>query len=449
MSVVGKNWQITRPTIRERSKFMFNNDLFSDVKFVIKKSDDKSGSKQVIPAHKFVLSISSPVFEAMFYGELAETSDSIELPDCEYDSLLELFRYIYSDEANVSERNVMGVLYLAKKYMVPSLADKCTQYLQDHLDASNVFSILSSAQKYEEIKLVDRCWKVIDEETEEAVKSDGFWTIERSLLEVVVKRDTLTIKEIDLFKAVDLWATRECERQGLAPDGPVKRKILGEELIKRVRFPTMEQEDFAGVVLDSEILTPKEIVSIIKCLSSVPSSPVGFPETKRCGSACVDDIQRCCRFTLLLNSPLRVCNDPFHDVINFSVDKDIVLHGLCLFGSKNNTYSVELKIMKASAGKILASKAGQFTSKLLECEIGSYYGLEVFFDKNTILKKNTTYEMWAKIRGPVSMHGKLGLSSVKCREVTFTFIKNQHLAVDFNATDVQKGQFPELLFALK
>jgi len=73
---------------------MFNNDLFSDVKFVIKRADDKSGSKQVIPAHKLVLSISSTVFEAMFYGELAETTDSIELPDCEYDSLLELFRYM-------------------------------------------------------------------------------------------------------------------------------------------------------------------------------------------------------------------------------------------------------------------------------------------------------------------------------------------------------------------
>ncbi len=51
----------------------------------------------MIPAHKFVLSISSPVFEAMFYGDLAKTGDSIELPDCEYESLLELFRYMYSD----------------------------------------------------------------------------------------------------------------------------------------------------------------------------------------------------------------------------------------------------------------------------------------------------------------------------------------------------------------
>ena len=211
MSVIEKNWQTTKPTIREKSKYMFNNDLFSDVKFVVREGPSgESESKQVIPAHKFVLSISSPVFEAMFYGELAETTDAIELPDCEYDSLLELFRYMYSDEVILSGSNVMGVLYLAKKYMVPLLADKCTKFLQDILDPSNVFSILPSVQKYEAKNLVDRCWKLIDKQTEEAVKSDGFATIERSLLEAVVVRDTLSIKEVNLFKAVNLWATNEC-----------------------------------------------------------------------------------------------------------------------------------------------------------------------------------------------------------------------------------------------
>ena len=166
MSITGDIWQTVRPCIRERVQFMFNNDLFSDVKFVVRKTDGESESKEVIPAHKFVLSISSPVFEAMFYGELAETRDSIELPDCEYESLLELFRYMYSDEVNLSGSNVMGVLYLAKKYMVPSLADKCTKYLQNNLDPSNVFCILPSAQKFDVESLVDECRKVIDKQTE-------------------------------------------------------------------------------------------------------------------------------------------------------------------------------------------------------------------------------------------------------------------------------------------
>ena len=100
---------MTRPTIKERTKFVFNNDRFSDIKFVVRKMDGESESKQVIPAHKFVLSISSPVFEAMFHGELAETRDSIELPDCDYESLLEFFRFMYSDEVNLSGSNIMGV----------------------------------------------------------------------------------------------------------------------------------------------------------------------------------------------------------------------------------------------------------------------------------------------------------------------------------------------------
>ena len=442
MSVVENNWQTTRPTIRERTKFIFNNDRFSDVKFVLRKMDGESESKQVIPAHKFVLSISSPVFEAMFYGELAETRDSIELPDCEYESLLELFRYMYSDEVNLSGSNVMGVLHLAKKYMVPSLADKCTEYLQENLDPSNVLIILPSALKYEEQNLVDRCWNMIDKQTEEAVKSDGFATIERSLLEAVVIRDTLTIEEIELFKAVDLWATKECERQGLEADGETKRRILGEEIVKAIRFPIMKQEVFASVVLDSEILREKEIVHIIKHLSSVSKSPVGFPETKR--SRCSGDIQQCCRFgSLSTTPPLGYVGRT--DAINFSVDKDIALHGVCFFGSENETYSVYLTVNKPKDGSVLISKFGQFTSELLQCEKSNYWGFKLLFNTKFPLKKNTTYCIRATISGPVSSGGVKCVSPIQCSGVTFTFTNAEGL---MKGTNVYQGQFPELLFSL-
>ena len=178
MAVVEENWQTKRSTILERTTFILNNELLSDVKFVVPVSTGESESK-VIPAHKFVLAISSPVFYAMFHGQLAETTDSIELPDCDYESLLELFRFMYTDEANLSGSNVMQVLYLANKYMVPSPAEKCTEYLRDNLKASNVFCILPYAQKFEDKDLEGRCWEMIEKETEEAVTSDGFVTVER------------------------------------------------------------------------------------------------------------------------------------------------------------------------------------------------------------------------------------------------------------------------------
>ena len=277
------NWQTTRPTIRERTKFMFNNDLFSDVKFVARTSDGESESKRAVPAHKFVLSIGSPVFEAMLYGELAETRDTIELPDCDYESLLELFRYMYSDEVNLSGSTVLGVLYLAKKYMVPSLVAKCTKYLQDNLDASNVFDILPKADKYEEKVIVDQCWEVIDGQTKTAVDSDGFMTIQRSILEAVVVRDSLSIEEVDLFRAVDLWATKQCENNGSTASGELKRRILGERIFKAIRFPVMTQREFAAVVVEKRILTPDELIRLVQFFSSTLTSPVGFLETMRSG----------------------------------------------------------------------------------------------------------------------------------------------------------------------
>ena len=42
--------------------------------------------------------------------------------------------------------------------------------------------------------------------------------------------------------------TKQCEKQGLAADGATKRRILGEEVVKGIRFPTMKQEDFVFVV---------------------------------------------------------------------------------------------------------------------------------------------------------------------------------------------------------
>ena len=185
------NWQTKRPNISERTKFMFNNELLSDVKFVVPASHNQSerrkSRKCMIPAHKFVLAISSPVFYAMFYGEMAETSDTIQLPDCDYESLLEFFRFLYSDKVNLSGSNVMQVLYLAKKYLVPSLADKCTEYVQEHLEASNVFSVLPQALKFEDEALEKRCWEIIEIHTENALTSEEFVTLERSVVQSVVK----------------------------------------------------------------------------------------------------------------------------------------------------------------------------------------------------------------------------------------------------------------------
>ena len=446
---VQSNWQTTRPTVRERTKFMFNNEHLSDVKFSVRGSDGESETVRLITAHKFVLSIGSPVFEAMFYGELAETKDTIQLPDCDYESLLELFRYLYSDEINLSGSSVLGVLYLAKKYMVPSLADKCKDYLQDKLDPSNVFTILPTALKYEEKNLVDRCWEVIDSQTEQALKSDGFEMIEKTLLEALVQRETLEIREVDLFKACDRWAINQCRKQGLANDGELKRRVLGEKIIKAIRYAVMKQEEFAGVVLDAKILTLDEIVTFFKFFSSQEiSPPLAFSETQRRALN-----RRCGRFTMMEISSWDY-NGFIGDVIEFVVDQDIILNGLRLFGSKENLYNLDtLKLYQGnpalhpSAVLLMKSESTTYPSKLLECQNFSYHGFEVLFNSKPSLKKDTLYHIEVIISGPKSANGCEGLKSVKIADVTFTFL-TPFFSPTGDRSSVEQGQFAEFLFSL-
>ena len=389
-------WQSTaRSTIRERCLTIFNQEILSDIKFVVRDSHGGRESK-MIPAHKFVLAISSPVFFAMFYGELAETTDSVDICDCEYESLLELFRFIYSDEANLTPDNVMQLMYLAKKYMLPSLADKCSAYLQENLDASNVFQVLSDAQKYEEKDLLDHCWKVIATETEEAVKSDGFVTIERSILEELVKKDSLNIKEVELFKAVDCWAVNECRKQGLEADGSVKRRILGERIVKGIRFPLMEQTEFVDVVVDSDILTKKESYDLVNHFNSALKSVTGFSSAKRTGPS----LNVISRFRSVLPEYGWDYSSGVSQCIGLKANKDVKLHAVRLFGNDDDVYSVELKV-KESNGFVLAIEGGRFVSKLVHSEIGDYQGFDIVFERPIVLKANCSY---VRFEAKISVH---------------------------------------------
>ena len=428
---------------------MFNNELLSDVKFRVVVRDSEGGSKSMekIPAHKFLLAISSPVFYAMFYGELAEKNDFIDVSDCDHKSLLELFRFVYSDEVNLNADNVMQVLYLAKKYMLPSLADKCSEFLRENLDASNVFHVLPNVQKYEEKDLEKHCWQVIDQQTDEAVKSDGFVTIEKSMLEELVERDSLNVREVELFKAVDCWATKECEKQGLAAEGSVKRKILGERIVKAIRFPVMEQEEFADVVLDCDILTKKESFDLVKYFNSVLKFPIKFSEATRPGLGSLQRIKMS-RFGSIRKNKWSYYAGYTNSIV-VSVDKPIILYAVRLFGSESNEYSMTLTVTDSNS-VALATRTGKFMSQLVQSETGDYQGFDVAFEPPVPLQAGIQYSLDASIRGPPSWFGKGGLSHVEHAGVTFFFASKYEEALAARyLTTVSVGQFPEFVFALK
>ena len=442
MAVAEENWQTALSTITRRTTFIFNNELLSDVRFVVPVSTEQGGINMAIPAHKFVLAISSPVFFAMFYGQMAETKASIELPDCEYESLLELFRFMYSDEVNLSGNNVMQVLYLAKKYMVPSLTEKCAKYLRENLTASNVLCILPQAQKFEDKDLEDRCWKVIDKQTEEAVTSDEFVTVERSILESVVKRELLNVKEVKLFKAVDRWATKGCEREGILPDGLAKRRILGEEIVKAIRFSMMSQEEFATVVTDSHILNMQEVEELMKQFREDTSvSSESFLNVSR--ARCLKYVHRCSRFTTIVPQSYDSgwgYTRGMSDSLSFFVSNHINLQGVQHFGTEGGKYTVSTEVKDATDDLSLANQFGFYSAAMNNTN--QFYGFDVLFDIPVCLEPNKVYKVKSFVTGPNSCYGDKGKIFVDCEGVRFEFCEGG----DNNGTSVKRGQFPSLIF---
>ncbi len=437
MSSLTKNWQ---KDYKERCKFLFNSSTLSDVKFVVQASQ-KNGESAEIPAHKFLLSICSPVFFAMFCGEMAETKEHINLPDCEYEVMLELLRYIYTDEVCLNGNNVMQVLYLAEKYMIPCLTDECTEYLGKNLDLSNVFCVLQHAQQFENKNLLFCCWDLIDNETEEALKSSEFLSVERSFLNQLVERNTLSIREVELFKAVDCWANEECKRQQLNANGSIKRQVLGEEIVKKIRFPIMKENEFKDVVLPSQILAKEDTSNIMEYFSRADTSAVGFLDVERLGP-----LLRCCRFKSLLRGTYHE-NDPDEDDwLSFTVDEDIILHGISLFGNDGGTFTVTLTILISFEDDFdEVYQTGTFTSGRRECSAGFYYGFDVLLDEPFAVKKDgpMIVSIRTLVDGPSNCIGNEVHDIVDVSGVEFD------LGPQWNERAVPLSRCAELLFRLK
>ena len=72
-----ENWQTKCSSLKERLAYAVNNEEFSDVVFLV------GPSKEVIRCNKFILCISSPVFETMFSTRWEPNEMEIQVPDVE------------------------------------------------------------------------------------------------------------------------------------------------------------------------------------------------------------------------------------------------------------------------------------------------------------------------------------------------------------------------------
>lgn len=428
-----ENWQTEKRNIVERNRHMFNNELMSDVHFLVGKCD-----KLRIPAHKYVMAISSPVFYAMFYGRMAEQGEEIKIGDCEAGSFLELLRYIYYDEAKIDPSNVFGILYLAKKYFLPFLAERCVDFLEENIDHQNAFTLLAQARYFCEPKLEEKCWEIIDRETARVLSSEAFTEIDHETLLAVLTRDTLTVLEADLFKAVKRWAEGECNRKILPPTPENKRSVLSSAL-NFIRFPVMTLKEFSEDAAQSGILTSEETINTFLYFGSKDDTKVkNFLTHPRPGA---HRAYRCTRFPTYGQDWL--CEGTNVDSIKFTVDRDITVLGVGLYGVSNkedcsSPFSVDVELLD-SHNDVMCTYEGTFFADV------SKRVHDILFDEPVIVRGHRPYIIRVLLKGPITLGGTDGMRDVVTEGIRFRFDVDE---ASFNGTTTADGQIPDIVFKI-
>uniref|UniRef100_A0A7E4W084 BTB domain-containing protein n=1 Tax=Panagrellus redivivus TaxID=6233 RepID=A0A7E4W084_PANRE len=437
-------WQDSHLSQASRLAHLHDSQENSDVKFIV--GHDFTQNPETVSAHRFVLSLASPIFENMFSNNWLESnqqSDPIVIPDVEPLAFKRLVKFAYTDSVALDADNVMAILFAANKYCMRSLEYLCIEFLGDSLNSKNAIFLLDQARKWDITLLADLCLATIDVDTVEAFTMENLVDVSLDTIKTLLPRDTLKIDELSLFKIVLECVKTECTRQNLPQTPENMRQILGPSIYD-LRFPAMGAIEFSEEVAPTQLLSDADMVTIFRHLilphRKKPAIP--FKAQPRLGAIMSDEI--------IINRFQRIESrwgySGTADRVKFQVDTPIFLKGFGLFGSMNQSYeyNVSIEVIECSTNTVLGSAERQIVTN------GTVDTYRALFDEPLDIVPNVVYTAVVLMRGPDSYYGSKGLRRV-VKETANGMINFQfaYAPGNNNGTSVDDGQIPEFVFCMR
>ncbi|XP_021359847.1 BTB/POZ domain-containing protein 6-like [Mizuhopecten yessoensis] len=420
------SWQCDKSLV-ECLNHLFTSGIACDVMFLV------GENKYRIPAHKTILISRSPVFYAMFEGNLAEEGE-VSIPDIEQEVFTMFLRYLYTDTIELTVNNATSTLSAARKYMVDRLVKKCETFLKSSLTAENVCLLLEQAHIYTEESIKEDCVNMIARSTGEVLKSTSFVALGCDFLKSITESDDLEVEESAVYEAVIRWSEAECGRQGLELTDTNRRNVLG-DILYTVRFPIMDTKYLLQHVITGDVLTSEQAQSVLRFQQDSKAYPcTEFTVNQRALRKPVTIVKECIsRFKGTTRNKRSEWLVADSESISFVSTVDISLHGLQLYGSKTGELNILIGVYN-QAGDTLYEETHMLPNKE-----------EVTIEFKHIIKITPGQTYTVVIHGGVhtKVYGTEGCSTVKCRDGEIRFISST--SYPSRHTSVNEGQFPGLL----
>ena len=156
---------------------LINNQHLSDVQLIV---GDK---KEVIYGHKMFLITASSLFHTHFEcnNEVQLIVENVETP-----VLLEILKYCYTNQVDITEKNVLELLKAANYLKVRQISNVCHSFISNLFNEDSIFVIFEKALEQKNELFEKKCIAFMLNNEEKCFSSKGFYKIGfSSLLDIV------------------------------------------------------------------------------------------------------------------------------------------------------------------------------------------------------------------------------------------------------------------------
>lgn len=305
--------------INKRGPLFLDSEEWTDCTFLV--GDEPR--QVVVHGYKLIMAMASPVFEAMFYGSMAENKNPIPIIDVQPEIFKTMLQYMYTRSVHFNSCTEASQLcYIAKKYMLQHLVDECSNYLCNNVTLGNVCQLYEYSQLFEDKVLMQKCVTIFSEKTNEVLCGSSFKDAALSTVTRIFSLDELNINsEVDLINAAARYAkaleskakdeicssstthkemlsiksnsdkgVQNVDDDRLDPTAGPSNIITDSEetqpvrtAVKQIRFLTLAAAEYTECAARGALLTLAEdhavLVNIVSNQSSVPM-PSGFSTSR-------------------------------------------------------------------------------------------------------------------------------------------------------------------------